>query len=199
MLAASWTNLLRDLGGFNRRRRFWGEWTELNLRCWRHGLPTAYLMDGPKLRHWEDAPDSPTRNMDGRELHVLWGIICTALEYDAVNVSEATEAFWQLVEERYLSYSFGEELTPRTVLQATLSLMPELSASWSEITAFRELTRQHPFQFAPFRAFGRTDLDRVLPTARRRIADYRRGIWPERGTVIGGLRRWVRRVVRSEK
>ncbi|HRP09049.1 MAG TPA: glycosyltransferase family A protein [Gemmatimonadales bacterium] len=198
MLAASWTNLLRDLGGFNPRRRFWGEWTELNLRCWRHGLPTGYLMDGPHLRHWEDAPDSPTRNMSGRELHVLWGIICTALEYDAVDVNEATEAFWQLVEERYLSYSFGEELTPRAVLQATLSLIPELSAAWSEITSFREQTRQHPYPFAPFHAFERADLNRILPGARRRIAEYRRGVWQERQTMVGGLRRLVRKVVRRE-
>ena len=98
MLAAGYTNLLRDVGGFNARRRFWGEWTELNLRLWRLGIPTGFQMTGASLRHWDDAPDSPTRNMVGRERHVLWGIICTALEYDAVDVNEATETFWQLVE-----------------------------------------------------------------------------------------------------
>lgn len=194
MLVAGYTNLLRDVGGFNPRRRFWGEWTELNLRCLRHGLPTGYLMDGPVIRHWEDAPDSPTRNLAGRELHVLWGLICTALEYDAVDVTEANEAFWRLIEERYLSYSFGEELTPRAVLQATMSLLPDLSAAWSDITAFREQARQHEFPFAPFHPITREDLDRVLPTARRRLAGYRAGIWPESRTVVGGLKQWMRRV-----
>src|SRR5690606_5521099 len=147
LFAAGYTNLFRDAGGFNARRRFWGEWTELNLRLWRLGFPTGYAMSGGFLRHWEEAPDSPTRNLEGRELHVLRGIICTALEDDAVDVNEATSTFWQLVEERYLSYSFGEALAPRTVLQATLALMPEVSAAWSGISAFRQQVKEHPFPF----------------------------------------------------
>jgi hypothetical protein len=197
MLAAGYTNLLRDIGGFNVRRRFWGEWTELNLRLWRLGLPTGYQMTGPFLRHWEDAPDSPTRNLAGRERHVLWGIICTALEYDAVDVNEATEAFWQLVEERYLSYSFGSELSPRTVLQSTLSLMPDLSAAWLEIAAFREQTRKHPFPFAPFHAFSQEDLSRIMPTARRVIGRHREGLWPQPRGLVAGLKRWVSRIRRG--
>lgn len=196
LVAAGYTNLFRDVGGFNPRRRFWGEWTELNLRLWRSGFPTGYRMTGPSVRHWEDAPDSPTRNLDGRELHVLWGIICTALEYDAVDMTEANATFWQLVEERYLSYSFGESLSPRTVLQATLQLMPELSAAWSDITAYREHTKLHPYPFAPFHAFTRADLDRVLPSARRRIQEYRQAIWPQRRSVVARMRQWVRGVVR---
>jgi hypothetical protein len=196
MLAASYTDVLRDVGGFNPRRRFWGEWTELNLRLWRHGLPTGYRMTEPMLRHWEDAPESPTRNLDGRELHILWGIICTALEYDAVDVTDATETFWRLVEERYLSYSFGESLSPRTVLQATLSLVPELSAALSDITAFREEARKHPFQFLPFHPLTQSDLNRVLPTARKELGRLRKYIWPVRPSVVGSIRRWVRGVIR---
>jgi hypothetical protein len=191
MLAAGYTNLLRDAGGFNARRRFWGEWTELNLRLWRLGLPTGIQMSGALLRHWDDAPESPTRNMAGRERHVLWGIICTALEYDAVDVNEATETFWQLVEERYLSYSFGEVLSPRTVLQSTIALMPDISAAWGEITAFREQTKRHPFSFAPFHAFTREDLNRILPTARATIAGHRRGLWSEPRGFVAGIKRWV--------
>ena len=138
MLVASYTNLLRDVGGFNPRRRFWGEWTELNLRMWRSGFPTGHVMEGGYLRHWEKAPDSPTRNMDGRAKHVLWGLICTALEYDAVDMSQATETFWRLVQDRYLAYSFGEELSHQELLRATLELVPDLSAEWAAITAFRD-------------------------------------------------------------
>lgn len=196
MLAATYTDVLRDVGGFNPRRRFWGEWTELNLRLWRNGLPTGYRMTEPMLRHWEDAPESPTRNLEGRELHILWGIICTALEYDAVDVTDATETFWRLVEERYLEYSFGESLSPRTVLQATLSLMPELSAEWNEITRFRDETRRHPFPFVPFHPLSQADLNRVLPTARKDIGHQRRHIWPQRKSIVGNLRRWVSGLVR---
>ncbi len=199
MLAATYTDIIRDVGGFNPRRKFWGEWTELNLRLWRHGLPTGYRMTEPLIRHWEDAPESPTRNLDGRELHILWGIICTALEYDAVDVTDATEAFWRLVEDRYLEYSFGESLSPRTVLQATLSLMPELSAAWNEITNFREQARRHPFDFVPFQPLTKADLDRILPTARRLIGRRRRYIWPDRTSVVGKLRGWVGNLARGGK
>jgi hypothetical protein len=195
MLAAGYTNLFRDVGGFNPRRRFWGEWTEFNLRMWRSGFPTGYQMEGPFLRHWENAPESPTRNMDGRTLHVLWGIICTALEYDAVDINEATATFWQLVEDRYLAYSFGEDLSPKAVLQSTLSLVPELSAALADITAFRVQTQQHPFPFKPFHAFSRDDLNKVLPFARRRLPDYRRQIWPERDSMVGQLNRLARGMV----
>ena len=119
-------------------------------------------------------------------------LLSRQLEYDAVDVNEATETFWQLVEERYLSYSFGPELSPRTVLQTTLALMPELSASWADIAAFREVTKRHPFPFAPFHAFTRADLDQILPKARRTIREHRIGVLAEPRGVVAGIKRWVR-------
>jgi GT2 family glycosyltransferase len=79
MLVAGYRRLIQDIGGFNIRRSFWGEWTELNLRMLRNGFPTAYAMDAGYLRHWHGAPESPTRNKAGRQDHVLWGLLCTAL------------------------------------------------------------------------------------------------------------------------
>jgi len=173
MLCAGYRALLADIGGFNPRRRFWGEWTELNLRLWRNGFPTAYQMQRGYLRHWHDAPNSPTRNMDGREQHVVWGIICTALEYDAVDVNEATAVFWRLIGERYLAYSYGEELSPRAVLRTVLELVPRISDEWGAIQAFRAQTREHPFPFAPFHAFTDDEVTQVLTHARGAIGPYR--------------------------
>lgn len=180
MLVAGYTNLLRDIGGFNPRRRFWGEWTELNLRMWRSGFPTGHVMRGGYLRHWEQAPDSPTRNMEGRAQQVLWGLICTALEYDAIDMTQATESFWRLVEERYLAYSFGDQLTNQELLRAVLGLVPELSAAWPSITAFRDEARSHPFDFKPFQPVTEADLVKVVPHARRRLRHYRSDAWPRR-------------------
>jgi hypothetical protein len=180
MLVAGYTNLLRDVGGFSPRRRFWGEWTELNLRMWRSGYPTGHVMHGGYLRHWEEAPDSPTRNMEGRAQQVLWGLICTALEYDAIDMTQATETFWRLVQERYLAYSFGDQLTNQELLRAVLGLVPELSAAWPAITAFRETARSHPFDFKPFQPLTEGDLEKVLPHARRHLRKYRWDAWPER-------------------
>jgi|CXWL01.1.fsa_nt_gi GT2 family glycosyltransferase len=195
MLAAGYTNLFRDIGGFNHRRRFWGEWTELNLRMWRHGFPTGYVMDGGYLRHWEKAPESPTRNMEGRARHVLWGLICTAMEYDAVDISSATAAFWQLVEERYLPYSFGETLTNGELLRATLELLPELSASMPAIMAQRLDSASHPFDFKPFHPIDATDVQRVLPWAKKKILPYREAVWARPSAtrrLLAGLWRKVR-------
>jgi hypothetical protein len=180
MLVAGYTNLFRDVGGFNPRRRFWGEWTELNLRMWRSGFPTGHVMQGGYLRHWEQAPDSPTRNMEGRAQQVLWGLICTALEYDAIDMTEATASFWRLVQERYLAYSFGDQLTNEELLRAVLALVPDLSTAWPGITAFREEVRRHPFDFKPFQPLSEDALERVLPHARRQLRKYRWDAWPER-------------------
>ncbi|HYV98532.1 MAG TPA: glycosyltransferase [Gemmatimonadaceae bacterium] len=186
MLCAGYRALFADVGGFNPRRRYWGEWTEMNLRLWRSGFPTAYQMERGFLRHWQDAPSSPTRNMEGREQHVVWGLICTALEYDAVDVNEATAVFWRLVEERYLAYSYGTELTPRNVLKTVLELVPNISAQWGSIQAFRAQTAQHPFKFAPFHRFTRDEVKGVIAHARDAISQYRSQVRREVARSSGG-------------
>jgi glycosyltransferase involved in cell wall biosynthesis len=174
LLAAGYRELFDDVGGFNPRRQYWGEWTELNLRMWRNGFPTGYRMSGGYLRHWLDAPKSPTRNLEGRAAYVLWGLICMAIEYDAVDATEATETFWQLVEERYLSYSFGQDLTPKILLRTTLELMPQLSVEWAAMARFKEAAAEHPFPFKPFQPLSETDVRRVLRHAEKAIRPYRR-------------------------
>jgi hypothetical protein len=130
-------------------------------------------MDRGYLRHWQDAPNSPTRNMPGREQHVVWGLICTALEYNATDVNEATEVFWQLVEERYLAYSYGNELSPRNVLKTVLELVPQISREWANIEAFRRTVASHPFQFAPFQPFSLAQVKTVYAYAANAIKPYR--------------------------
>lgn len=173
MLVGGYRRLLLDVGGFNPRRRFWGEWTELNLRMWRLGFPTGYVMDGPFLRHWERAPDSPTRNRAGREVDILWGLMCTALEFDAEGITPDTASFWKLVEERYLAYAFGPELNPRVLLSTALKLTPLLAAEWSAIAAYREVRRRDPFQFAPFPELTEGDVAEVCAHAEGAIDKYR--------------------------
>ena len=82
------------------------------------------------------------------------------------------------IEDRYLAYSFGDKLTHRELLRATLELLPELSADWSQITAFRARAAEHPFDFKPFHPISERDVKRVLPYANKRIAAYRADIWP---------------------
>ena len=173
MLVAGYRRLFADIGGFNPRRQFWGEWTELNLRMWRHGFPTGYAMDGAFLRHWHKAPESPTRNMAGREQHVLWGLICTALEYDAVSVNEATETFWRLAQDRYLAYSFGEQPSSRQLLTSVLQLMPRLSSEFPAIHAFAQEAHRHRFHFKPFEPLTAEQVGTVLAFAEQAVFAYR--------------------------
>jgi hypothetical protein len=187
MLCGGYRALFADIGGFNHRRRFWGEWTELNLRMWRSGFPTAYQMRGGYLRHWHGAPSSPTRNMTGREKHVVWGLICTALEYDAVDVNEATEVFWRLVEERYLAYSYGDELSPKNVLKTVLELVPQISGDWGAIQSFKAQTAAHPFQFAPFHPFTLDDVKKVHSFAKTAVQSYRQRLSREVTRTSGSM------------
>ena len=147
----------------------------------RNGFPTAYAMDAGYLRHWHGAPESPTRNKAGRQDHVLWGLLCTALEYDAIGIRPDTEKFWNLVERRYLAYSFGEAASPSDLLGSVLRLVPRLAVEWPHIADFREVARKHPFQFAPFHEITPADVARVTAYAEDHIAGYRRSVWgPER-------------------
>jgi len=194
MLVAGYRRLFLDIGGFNPRREFWGEWTELNLRMWRSGFPTAYAMNGAYLRHWEKAPESPTRSMAGREDHVLWGLLCTALEYEAIEEREDTRAFWDLVESRYIAYAFGPDAKVRDLLRSALRLAPRLTAEYPSIATFRDRVREHPFPFMPFHRFSRDDVTHVLSHAESRIAEYRDDVWDSRRTRAV---RWVRRQLAS--
>ncbi len=173
MLVAGYRRLFLDVGGFNTRRQFWGEWTELNLRMWRSGFATAYAMDGAWLRHWHDAPESPTRNRAGRACDILWGLMCTALEYDAADITEHTASFWRLVKDRYLAYAFGAALSPDQLLSEFLRLVPRMASEWPQIEAYRDRMRLHPFGFAPFADLTTPDVERVLAFAEPRIGEYR--------------------------
>lgn len=201
MLVAGYRRLFADIGGFNPRRQFWGEWTEFNLRMWRHGFPTGYILDRGYLRHWHKAPESPTRNMNGREKHVLWGLMCTALEYDAVSINEATNAFWRLTEDRYLTYSYGELPTPTQLLGTVLELMPRLSREFPAIHAFAEEALRHPFQFKPFEPLTLEQVKTVLAAAQVNIEAYRpdalRELTEPPDTPNGNSGHWLQRLRRA--
>lgn len=173
MLIAGYRQLFCDIGNFNPRRFYWGEWTEFNLRMLRNGYPTAYIMDKGYLRHWHKAPSSPTRSLTGREKNVLWGLFCTAIEYDAVDINEATDSFWRLVEERYLTYSFGEELNMKNLLKTTLELMPRIARHWNDIAFFRHEVEKHKFKFMPFQKLSEAELEEVIKNAEIEIESYR--------------------------
>ena len=174
MLIAGYRQLFTDIGSFNPRRFYWGEWTEFNLRLWRNGFPTAYIMDCGHLKHWHKAPESPTRSLSGREKNVLWGLICTALEYDAVDINEATESFWRLIEERYLAYSFGDDLNLKNLLKTVLEITPRIARHWNDIAHFRQEVEKHRFKFMPFHNLTDKELNEVITFAEDEILHYRR-------------------------
>jgi hypothetical protein len=111
---------------------------------------------------------------------VLWGLLCTALEYDAIAIRPDTEKFWNLVERRYLAYSFGESVSPSDLLGSVLRLVPRLAVEWPHIADFREIARKHPFQFAPFHAITADNIADVIRYAEEHIGPYRRAVGRER-------------------
>jgi GT2 family glycosyltransferase len=173
MLCAGYRDVWLDVGAFNPLRAFWGEWTELNTRLWRRGYPTAYLMGAGFLRHWCQAPGSPTRHRPDRALHILWGLACTALEYDAVALSPDTRCFWDLIERRYLPYAFAAGVTPGDVLRTMLEVVPRLVEAWPAIRAARARAASDPFPFTPFHPLTLADVRRVHTHANRALAPAR--------------------------
>ena len=166
MFVAGYTSVYKMLGGFNLRRKFWGEWTEFNLRALRNGYPSAYLMNNDCfIRHWHKAPNSPTRNMEEREINVLWGLMCTALEYRAIKIDSATETFWDLVERRYLQYSFGDDLSYKRLFSSFLKLLPMLIDEWDKIKNYQITVSKHKFQFSPFHDLSINEYNEVLDYA----------------------------------
>jgi hypothetical protein len=177
MFVADYTNIFKMLGGFNLRRKFWGEWTEFNLRALRNGYPSAYLMDKGYIRHWHKAPESPTRNMSERELFVLWGLMCTAVEYKAINIDSATNTFWELVERRYLNYSFGNDLSYRQLFSSFLKLLPLLIDEWDKIQNFQKAVAKHRFKFAPFYNLSIEEYTEVLEYAEKLLRSVKKSVF----------------------
>lgn len=177
MLVATYRQLLLDVGNFAAHRRFWGEWTELNTRLWRLGYATAYVRQAGTIRHWTRAPGSPTRDLSGRERNIVWGLLCTALEYDLVR-APGDIAFWQLVASRYLPYAYGRPPSAIDLLRTVGDLVPQLAAEWPAIAAHAERARQHPFPFSPFHEWTPDDVTLVLSGAADRLAPYRAQAFP---------------------
>ncbi|MGH7629832.1 MAG: glycosyltransferase family 2 protein [Gemmatimonadales bacterium] len=174
MLCAGYRQVLIDVGGFSRLRAFWGEWTELNTRLWRRGFPTAYRMDAGYLRHWSGAPHSPTRHRADRALHILWGLACTAIEYDAVAASPASRPFWTVIEERYLRYAFAAGATPPEVFRTMLELAPRLVEAWPAIRTARARAASDPFPFSPFHPLSPAEVGGLRRHAARALAPMKR-------------------------
>jgi hypothetical protein len=116
--------------------------------------------------------------------------MCTALEYDAVDITEETESFWKLVADRYLAYSFGPDVSPKSLLSAFLRLVPRLMSEWSRIAEHRDGARRHPFRFAPFASLTEHDVATVIAHAEPRMAAYRDEARP-RPRRDSSLRRFV--------
>jgi len=193
MLVAGYRQLFSDIGGFNQRRFFWGEWTEFNLRMLRSGFPTGYIMDKGFLRHWHKAPNSPTRSLTGREKNVLWGLICTALEYDAVDINEATDSFWRLIEERYLAYSFGDELNMKNLLKTVLEITPRIARHWNDISYFRQEVEKHKFKFMPFHNMIDSELKELLQFSTKKIEVYRNEAFSRKNSKYQFLWNWIKK------
>jgi hypothetical protein len=176
LLCAGYTEVLQQAGGFRERRRFWGEWTELNLRLWRMGLPTGYWMKGAHLRHWTAAPDSPTRNRAHKEREIVWGLLCTALEYDAGVDTPGSEAFWRLIASRYLP-----RLRRGLSAEASSPSSSSCCRAWARVAAMRPTAAcQTPsFDFRPFQPLNLRRCDDVgTHGAALRWSRAAAGRWP---------------------
>jgi hypothetical protein len=129
------------------------------------------------LRHWSQAPHSPTRHRPDRALHILWGLACTAIEYDAVAATPASRSFWAAIEERYLCYAFEAGATPPEVFRTMLELAPRLADAWPAIRTARARAASDPFPFGPFHPLSPADVAGVRRHAARALAPVKRMVF----------------------
>jgi hypothetical protein len=124
--------------------------------------------------------------------------MCTAIEYDAVSINEATEAFWRLAQDRYLAYSYGEQPSPKRLLATVLELMPQLSQEFGAMRAFAEEARRHPFQFMPFEPLTIDQVRAVMAHAEEAIGAYRPdALTSLAGAPPAGNKGWLSRIMRA--
>jgi hypothetical protein len=174
-LCAGYRQLLVDVGGFSSLRGFWGEWSELTLRLWRRGYPTAYRLSAGYLRHWRQEPHSAAHKSD-RARHVLWGLACTVLEYDAI-ASPASGAFWERIERSYLSDA-AELGTAPEVFRTMLELAPRFVECWPAIRMARARAAGDPFPFGPFHPVTAAEVAQIRSHAARALLPLKRTTFP---------------------
>jgi Glycosyl transferase family 2 len=191
-LCAGFREVWLGVGGFNVLRAFWGEWTDLNTRLWRRGYPTAYQSGPAYLRHWCRAPHVSAQDRAERASHILWGLACTALEYDAVARSPSSTAFWDLIRQRYLPIAFETDVTPEEVFRTMLELAPRLAQAWPLIRAARGRAATDPFSFGPFHPLDAEAVRRVRDHGARALLRVRSAAFPVAPRPIAGPPRGAR-------
>lgn len=120
MFFAGFTELFKDIDGFCERRRFWGEWTELNNRLTRLGYATGmFFPKDIKLLHDEKALGSPTRDRSDKKEHLLYGVLAMLIEHGVGSEGKTYKDFRDVLEnvnDTYVKEYFSSNLSIERLL-----------------------------------------------------------------------------------
>ncbi|HIH32013.1 TPA: glycosyltransferase family 2 protein [Candidatus Woesearchaeota archaeon] len=175
LFALAYSQLLRDVGGFNERKRFWMEWTDINTVMHRNGYPTGLDMNAGYLRHWMGAPDSATRGRKDRVYDVIYGLLATGLEFGCdYNVTELK--MWEMAESTFLKYENENDIKVRELLPKLVTVLPRIIRDAEKIKVYGDRLKSLPFNIMPFENITREQWLELTQYASHHMQKYKSGL-----------------------
>jgi len=166
LFGASYTQLLRDLRGFNERKRFRVEWMDLNTKLRRAGYTTGIDPKAGFLRHWIEAPESPIRDRKDTNLHLFYALMAMAVEFDCYGQDNRSRNLWKRIAE-------DEKIPPEQLLVDISQVIPRLLEDKGEIVEYRDFLRSLPFDFMPLEPINKGDLMKLIEYSESQIGEYK--------------------------
>lgn len=176
MFAAGYTQLLKDIGGFNERRRFRMEWVDLNTRLHRMGFTTGIDMNAGFLRQWFLAPDSATRGKKKRISEALYCFLSTIIEFDCCSEQELPERMFHVAEKYFLRQDNGKNLIQRELMREIAKEIPRVFEDRKSIERRRTFLRTLPFKFLPYEPITREDWLMLIDYSKSKIEKYKESL-----------------------
>lgn len=174
MFCAGYTELLKNIKGFNKRLIFWGEWIDLNTKLHRAGFPTAMKMNSGFLRHWE-GPDSPTRDKKGRVSHVLYGLLEFSRTFDH-DLLKQPKGPLQLIERKYFE-SYKDQAISEGILTDITKVIQRILDNEKDIAEYRKYLDSLQFNFPPLGVREREDWLKLIEYSENQIMMYKEKVF----------------------
>ena len=166
IIVGGYTKLIKKVGGFDKRRRNWGEWVDLNLRLLNKGFLVGHNINKGYVRHWL-APGSPTRDKEDRQYDIIKGIILTSFQYNLL--SKPNTPFWKIVFNRYLNYAYDSKVTKEKLFFDTLNVFRDLIIN-EEIPMKIDKT----YKFSPYENIDKSQWLNLFEGSKKKLTYYKK-------------------------
>lgn len=166
IFVGGYTKVIKKIGGFDSRRKDWGEWVDLNFRLLNKGFAMGYLLRDVSVRHWTHNLDSPTRNKKDRHYDIIRGISLTAIDYN-LTIS-FNNNFWKVVFSRYLNYAYDKKVTKEKLFFDTIKVFNQLIR---EDCWFNNINKE--YKYIPYEEIKLSEWLKLLESSEKKLKIYK--------------------------